>query len=50
MVVVVAAAQNCDDAERAEYAEQGDRVGFVIRFLIFQIIDHELEDEDGTQG
>ncbi len=50
MVVVVAATQNCDDAERAEYAEQDDSVVSVIFILIFQIVNHELEDEDGTQS
>ena len=50
MVVVVAATQNCDDAERAEYAEQDDSVVSVILILIFQIVNHELEDEDGTQS
>ena len=49
-MVVVAATQNCDDAERAEYAEQDDSVGSLIFILILQIVNHELEDEDGTQG
>ena len=50
MVVVVAATQNCDDAERAEHAKQGNGVGSVVSLLVFQIVDHELEDEDGAQG
>ena len=49
-MVVVAATQNCDDAERAEYAEQDDRISSVIFILIFKIVNHELEDEDGTQS
>ena len=50
MVVVVAPTKDRDYSERAEYTEKGDGVGPVVSFLVFQKVDHELENEDGAQG